>query len=134
MAKYLLKKRGTGQEDIIKNEILMDPCLTDYRFEIHNSPSPVKLLKDFPTNMSPLTIPTDKTKRIEGLGRNISWKVHEETGQKSGMSEQSLLQIAMSELENYRDCRKFFTDFTEVQNRKSPAQTIYIIPSVLYPL
>ncbi|KAK2717266.1 hypothetical protein QYM36_007404 [Artemia franciscana] len=63
MAKYLLKKRGTEQEDIIKNEIIMDPYLMDYRFEIHNTPSLVKLLKDFPTNMSPLTIPTDKTKK-----------------------------------------------------------------------
>ncbi|KAK2711299.1 hypothetical protein QYM36_012475 [Artemia franciscana] len=63
MAKYLLKKRRTGQEEITKNEILMDPYLMDYRFEIHNTTSLVKLLKDFPTNMSPLIIPTDKKKK-----------------------------------------------------------------------
>ncbi|KAK2708249.1 hypothetical protein QYM36_014001 [Artemia franciscana] len=39
LAKYLLKKRGTEQEDIIKNEIIMDPYLMDYRYEIHNTPS-----------------------------------------------------------------------------------------------
>ncbi|KAK2706149.1 hypothetical protein QYM36_016247 [Artemia franciscana] len=117
MAKYLLKKRGTEQEDIIKNEIIMDPYLMDYRFEIHNKPSLVKLLKDFPTNMSPLTIPTDKTKKIEGLERNISWKIHEEIGHKSGMSEQSLLQFALSELENYSEYRKFFTDGSEIGSR-----------------
>ncbi|XP_065584617.1 uncharacterized protein LOC136043648 [Artemia franciscana] len=117
MARYLLKKRGTEQEDIIKNEIIMDPYLMDYRFEIHNTPSLVKLMKDFPTNMSPLTIPTDKTNKIEGLERNISWKIHEEIGQKSGMSEQSLLQFALSELENYRDYRKFFTDGSKIGSR-----------------
>ena len=117
MAKYLLKKRGIEQEDIIKNEIIMDPYLMDYRFEIHNTPSLVKLLKDFPTNISPLTIPTDKTNKIEGLERNISWKIHEERGQKSGMSEQSLLQFALSELENYRDYRKFFTDESKIGSR-----------------
>ncbi|KAK2724008.1 hypothetical protein QYM36_002373 [Artemia franciscana] len=117
MAKYLLKKRGTEQEDIIKNEIIMDPYLMDYRFEIHNTPSLVKLMKDYPTNMSPLTIPTDKKNKIEGLERNISWKIHEEIGQKSRMSEQSLLQFALSELENYRDYRKFFTDGSKIGSR-----------------
>ena len=117
LAKYLLKERGTEQEDIIKNEIIMDPYLMDYRFEIHNTPSLVKLLKEFPTNISPLTIPTDKTNKIEGLERNISWKIHEEIGQKSGMSEQSLLQFALSELENYRDYRNFFTDGSKIGSR-----------------
>ncbi|KAK2727598.1 hypothetical protein QYM36_008172 [Artemia franciscana] len=33
------------------------------------------------------------------------------------MSEQSLLQLALSELENYRDYRKFFTDGSKIGSR-----------------